>query len=121
MKKIFLFLILIILIQCPSTLDDILKGKDDSTSDSDALLSAILCEEGETFFNGKCQRCNMEDHCIACNFTNYTCTQCALPYKLDGKRCKLSSKTITWIILMYLLVIVIVSILIVVLVLPKLN
>ena len=63
----------------------------------------------------------MEDHCIACNFTNYTCTQCALPYKLDGKRCKLSSKTITWIILMYLLVIVIVSILIVVLVLPKLN
>lgn len=106
MKKILLFLTLIIIIQCQNRLLE---------EDSDS------CEILEYKINGTCRRCDMEDHCIECDFENNTCLLCALPYKLDGKRCKLSSKTITWIILMYLLIIVIVTVLIVVLVLPKLN
>ena len=113
MKKILLFLSLIIIInsQKNTLLEDLLKSNDDSDS----------CDFGEYYINGTCTRCKMEDYCVICDFDTNECLACAPPYKLDGKKCKLSSKTITWIILMYLLVIIIVSVLIIILVLPKLN
>ena len=127
MKKILLLLTIIIIINCQNNTKN--NTKNNTQNDALTTLAELLgnddssadCEIGEYYINGTCKRCEMEDNCFLCDFETNECLACTPPYKLDGKKCKLSSKTITWIILMYLLVIVIVSILIVILVLPKLN
>jgi hypothetical protein len=125
-KKIFLIIILVLLFNQNQLTFNITKfveaqiknenkssnGSNSNEDDSDS------CDDGYYPVNGKCRRC-MEDYCVYCTINE--CIMCAPPYKLEKGKCKLSSKTITWIILMYLLIIVIVTLLIFILVLPNLK
>ena len=123
-KKIFLIIILVLLFNQHQLTFNITKFVDAQIKYENKQKEeedSSSCEDGLVYYDGECRRCDMEDYCIDCDFELHLCFECAAPYKLEDGKCKLSSKTITWIILIYLLIIVIATILIFILVIPNLK
>jgi len=128
MKKKFLIIIILVLLfnqhQLTFNITNFIESQikhENNNKGSNKDSDDSSCDDGYLKVDGKCRRCDMEDNCIECIHELHLCTKCTPPYKLDEGKCKLSSKTITWIILMYLLIIVIITLLIFFLVLPNLK